>query len=63
MEEEQVVGFAGKVDRLELQHIIQIACLAGICATISVRRGNQAGYIYVRHGQIVHAAVSGLAGQ
>ncbi len=63
MEEEQVVGFAGKVDHLELQHIIQIACLAGICATISVRRGNQTGYIYVRHGQIVHAAVSGLAGQ
>ncbi len=63
MEKEQVIGFAGKVDHLELQHIIQIACLAGICATISVRRGNQTGYIYVRHGQILHAAVSGLAGQ
>jgi formylglycine-generating enzyme required for sulfatase activity len=63
MEEDQIVGFAGKVDHLELQHIIQIACLAGICATISVRRGNQTGYIYVRQGQIVHAAVRCLAGQ
>jgi formylglycine-generating enzyme required for sulfatase activity len=63
MEKEKVIGFAGKVDHLELQHIIQIACLAGICATIRVRKGNQIGYLYVRHGQIVHAAASGLAGQ
>ena len=63
MRREQVVGFAGKVEHLELQHIIQIACLAGISATIIVRQGNQKGYIYVRSGQLIHAAVSGLAGQ
>ena len=63
MGKEQMVGFAGKVARLELQHIVQIACLAGIKATIIVRQRNQKGYIYVRSGQIVHAAVGGLAGQ
>jgi hypothetical protein len=63
MGKEQVVGFTGKVAHLELQHIIQIACLAGISATIIVRQRNQKGYIYVRSGQIVHAAVGGLAGQ
>ena len=63
MGKEQVVGFAGKVEHLELQHIIQIACLAGISATIVVRQGNQKGYIYVRSGQILHAAVGGLTGQ
>ena len=63
MGKEQVVGFAGKVAHLELQHIIQIACLAGISATIIVRQRNQKGYLYVRSGQIVHAAVGGLAGQ
>ena len=63
MGKKQVVGFAGKVAHLELQHIIQIACLAGISATIIVQQRNQKGYIYVRSGQIVHAAVGGLSGQ
>jgi hypothetical protein len=63
MGKEEVVGFAGKVEHLELQHIIQIACLAGISATIVVRRGNQKGYIYVRSGQLLHAVISGRAGQ
>jgi sulfatase-modifying factor enzyme 1/uncharacterized protein DUF4388 len=63
MGKQQIVGFAGKVEQLELQHIIQIAVLSGISATIIVRQGNQKGYIYVRNGQIFHAAVSGLAGQ
>jgi hypothetical protein len=63
MAREKVTGFVGKVEHLELQHIIQIACLAGISATIIVRQGNQKGYLYVRSGQIVHAAVSDLAGQ
>jgi Sulfatase-modifying factor enzyme 1/Domain of unknown function (DUF4388) len=63
MGKQQVIGFAGKVEHLELQHIIQIACLAGICGTIIVRQRNQKGYIYVGGGQILHAAVGGLAGQ
>jgi sulfatase-modifying factor enzyme 1/uncharacterized protein DUF4388 len=63
MGKQQVIGFAGKVERLELQHIIQIACLAGVCGTIVVRQRNQKGYIYVSTGQILHAAVGGLAGQ
>jgi formylglycine-generating enzyme required for sulfatase activity len=63
MSKDDVTGFAGRVEHLELQHIIQIACLAGIHATIVVRRGNQKGYIYVRNGQIVHAAVGGCSGQ
>src|ERR1700722_2125640 len=63
MGKEQVVGFAGKVAHLELQHIIQIACLAGISATIIVRQRNQKGYLYVRNGEIVHAAVGALADQ
>jgi hypothetical protein len=63
MGKEQVIGFAGKVEHLELQHVIQIACLAGICATIIVRQRNQKGYIYVRNGQILHASVGSFAGQ
>lgn len=63
MGKEEVTGFAGKVEHLELQHIIQIACLAGISATIMIRHENQKGYIYVRGGQIWHATVSSVAGQ
>ena len=58
-----ITGFSGKVDHLELEQVIQIACLAGITATILVRQGNQKGYIYVRSGQILHAAAGGLTGQ
>ena len=50
MSNEEVTGFAGRVEHLELQHIIQIACLAGIYATIVVWRGNQKGYIYSAFG-------------
>jgi len=63
MRKEHVTGFAGKVDHLELEHVIQIACLAGITATILVRQRNQKGYIYVRSGQILHAVAAGLTGQ
>src|ERR1700733_3039960 len=63
MGKQQVIGFCGKGEHLESQHNIQIACLAGICGTIIVWQGNQKGYIYVRGGQILHAAVGGLAGQ
>jgi hypothetical protein len=63
MRKEHITGFAGKVDHLELQHVIQIACLAGITATILVRQGNQKGYIYVRSGQILHAVTGSLTGQ
>jgi hypothetical protein len=63
MRKEPITGFAGKVDHLELQHVIQIACLAGITATILVRQRNQKGYIYVRSGQILHAVAGSLTGQ
>ena len=58
-----MVGFVGKVEHLELQHIIQIACLSGTTATIIVRQRNQKGYLYVRNGQILHAVVGGVQGQ
>src|SRR6201999_623007 len=63
MKKEPVVGFVGKVERLELQHIIQIACLSGTTGTIIVRQRNQKGYLYVRNGQILHAVVGGVQGQ
>ncbi len=63
MRNKHITGLAGKFDHLELQHVIQIACLAGITATILVRQRNQKGYIYVRRGQILHAVVGGLTGQ
>jgi formylglycine-generating enzyme required for sulfatase activity len=63
MTKQQTAGFVGRVEQLELQHIIQIACLAGIHATINVRQGNRKGYIYVRNGQLLHAVAGGFSGQ
>jgi formylglycine-generating enzyme required for sulfatase activity len=56
-------GFTGTVENLNLQDIIQMACIAGTTSTIAASRGNQKGYVYIRDGRPVHAAVAGLTGQ
>jgi Sulfatase-modifying factor enzyme 1/Domain of unknown function (DUF4388) len=63
MSKKPTAGFVGRVEQLELQHIIQLACLAGTHATINVWRANQKGYIYVRNGQLLHAVVGAFVGQ
>jgi hypothetical protein len=63
MQKKKDFGFTGTVERLKLQDIIQMACLAGTTSTIAAFRGNQKGYLYVSHGYPVHASAAGLTGQ
>ena len=56
-------GFTGTVERLELQDVIQMACLGATTSTIAAFRGNQRGYLYISHGRPVHASAGGLTGQ
>jgi formylglycine-generating enzyme required for sulfatase activity len=56
-------GFTGTVERLKLQDIVQMACLAGTTSTIAAFRGNQKGYLYISRGYPVHASAAGLTGQ
>ncbi|MBV8141822.1 MAG: SUMF1/EgtB/PvdO family nonheme iron enzyme [Verrucomicrobia bacterium] len=63
MQKRKEVGFTGTVEKLKLQDIIQMACIAGTTSTIAAFRGNQKGYLYIRHGHAVHASAAGLTGQ
>src|SRR5271166_6462383 len=63
MQKRRDSGFTGTVERLELQDVIQMACLGGTTSTIAAFRGNQKGYLYISHGRPVHASAGGLTGQ
>ena len=63
MQERKDFGFTGTVEKLKLQDIIQMACIAGTTSTIAAFRGNQKGYLYISRGHPVHASVAGLTGQ
>jgi Sulfatase-modifying factor enzyme 1/Domain of unknown function (DUF4388) len=56
-------GFTGTVEKLNLEDVIQMACLAGTTSTITVVRSNQRGYLYLNQGRPVHASVGQLTGQ
>jgi two-component system, chemotaxis family, protein-glutamate methylesterase/glutaminase len=56
-------GFTGTVEKLNLEDVIQMACLAGTTSTIRVFRSNQKGYLYLNQGRPVHAGVGQLTGQ
>ena len=63
MQKSKEVGFTGTVEKLKLQDVIQMACIAGTTSTVTAFRGNQKGYVYISHGYPVHAGVAGLTGQ
>src|SRR5271157_593213 len=63
MQKRRDSGFTGTVERLELQDVIQMACLGATTSTIAAFRGNQKGYLYISHGRPVHASAGGLTGQ
>ena len=44
MQKRKEVGFTGTVEKLKLQDVIQMACIAGTTSTIAAVRGNQKGY-------------------
>jgi hypothetical protein len=56
-------GFSGTVEGVELQVLIQMACIGGQSSTITASRGNQKGYLYIQKGRLWHASAAGLTGQ
>jgi Sulfatase-modifying factor enzyme 1/Domain of unknown function (DUF4388) len=56
-------GFSGTVEGVELQVLIQMACIGGQTSTITASRGNQKGYLYIVRGRPLHASAAGVAGQ
>ena len=56
-------GFSGTVEGVELQVLIQMACIGGETSTITAARGNQKGYLYIVRGRPWHASAAGATGQ
>jgi hypothetical protein len=56
-------GFSGTVEGVDLQVLIQMACIGGETSTITAARGNQKGYLYIVRGRPWHASAAGTSGQ
>jgi hypothetical protein len=57
------VAFQGSLRELPLPDIIQLVAVSGKTGVFTLKNGAEAGKIFLRKGQIVHAAVSTLVGE
>jgi len=56
-------GFRGVLNIFQLGDIIQMYCLSGASITLRVKLGSQAGSIFIRKGNIVHAVCNETVGE
>jgi hypothetical protein len=57
------VAFQGSLRELPLPDIIQLVAVSGKTGVFTLKNGAETGRIFLRKGQIVHAAVSTLVGE
>jgi len=57
------VAFQGSLRELPLPDVIQLVAVSGKTGVFNLRNGAETGQIYLRKGQIVHAAAGTLAGE
>jgi CheY-like chemotaxis protein len=56
-------GFHGVMQRVELQDVLQMECLARKSSILMVSTGDRNGHIYICEGEIVHAQSGQLQGE
>jgi CheY-like chemotaxis protein len=56
-------GFRGVIQRVGLEDVLQMECLARKSSLLEVSTGNRRGQIYICDGQIVHAQAGQLQGE
>lgn len=59
----QTSGFNGRLDRMQLLDVVQMASLDRASRTISVETAQTCGRILIRHGQVIHADTDGQSGE
>ncbi len=57
------MAFQGSLKELPLPDIIQLVSVSGKTGKFTLTRDNDRGYIYLKNGQMVHAAVAELVGE
>jgi hypothetical protein len=61
--DQETVAFQGSLRELPLPDIIQLVAVSGKTGVFALKNGSENGRIFLRKGQIVHAAVGSLAGE
>lgn len=61
--ESETVAFQGSLRELPLPDIIQLVAVSGKTGVFALKNGAESGRIFLRKGQIVHAAVGSLVGE
>jgi len=56
-------GFHGVMQRVELQDVLQMECLARKSTVLAVSGGDRQGHIYICEGEIIHAQLGQLQGE
>src|ERR1035438_8403630 len=56
-------GFRGVMQRVGLEEVLQVECLAGKSSLLVVSTGNRRGQIYICNGEIIHAQSGQLQGE
>lgn len=56
-------GFTGKLDQFDLVDIIQMCCVGKRTGRLQIARRGERGVLYLRGGQIIHAASGALEGE
>jgi hypothetical protein len=56
-------GFRGVMQRVGLEEVLQMECLAGKSSLLVVSTGNRRGQIYICDGEIIHAQSGQLQGE
>jgi hypothetical protein len=57
------MAFQGSLEELPLPDIIQLVSVSGKTGKFTLAQENEQGFIYLKNGQMVHAAVSDLIGE
>ncbi len=57
------MAFQGSLRELPLPDVIQLVAVSGKTGVFNLKNGNETGQIFLRKGQIVHAAIGPLGGE
>ncbi len=56
-------GFAGTLENVQLNDLIQICCLSAVNVSVQVKKGSHKGTIFIKDGDVVHAVCEECRGE
>jgi two-component system, chemotaxis family, protein-glutamate methylesterase/glutaminase len=56
-------GFEGTLKNFQLSDLVQMCCLSGVSTAIKVTQDSHVGFLYIKSGEIIHAAYEESVGE